>query len=96
MPKSSLTRWMGWLDASSAFEEAWHSRLAAYLFMGMTHGWLSRSSKSLSLQALMPKAGETAAEPPKAKTARKDDPLAQARKICQNARHISAHALMEP
>ena len=57
--RCSLTRWMGWLDAAAAHDKGWHSRLAAYIFMGLSHGWLTKESKQFLLQPLLQKSSSS-------------------------------------
>lgn len=97
LTRCNLTRWMGWLDAAKDHDSSWHSRAAAYLFMGIAHGWATKTPKGFSIQSLVLKTGGLAAkEPAKSSTGAKADPLQQARTQCQNGMHLSLHALLEP
>ena len=65
--------------------------------MGLSNGWMTKANNTFTLAPMIRKvAGEAGAEPPKRTTARGQDPLQRAREVCNNAMHISVHALLEP
>ena len=96
LKKCSLTRWMGWLDAAADHDSGWHSRAVVYCFMGLSHGWLRKTTKSFDLTSLVKRTGGARpSEPAKKSTASHCQPIEVARSVLQNNMHIAVHALLE-
>jgi hypothetical protein len=97
--KVALCRWMGWLDVAEERDCQWHTRLLAYLFWGITHGWARPRGKDKAviknLRRRERKDDDVTEDPEKKAVGAGDDDAADLFRRCKNAMHVALHILSD-
>jgi len=95
-PQVKLSRWMSWLCAAQFHDQFWTTRLVAFIYWGICHGWALKGKGRAPLISPLRSSTSTAKDEPKVPVPQGDQEAAALRRKCTNTMHLCAWLLSDP